>query len=158
MRKCICLLGEPGIGKSWCTSFFNHQGYAGICSVKETGVGRWTQVLDHNLIIIDDPHDYWLRSDRQTVLNLFGGTSFSVKIHSTTRSVKHPRHVIILCNRMPLDQTPELSDRLDIVKLGSYRRGAEASLPRYNYAKVWNYLTKNLPSGILFLYLFISIL
>lgn len=25
MRKCICLLGEPGIGKSWCTSFFNHQ-------------------------------------------------------------------------------------------------------------------------------------
>lgn len=142
-RKSMVMIGQPGVGKSWCTAFIGHDGKCGYCSVKETGVGRWTQVLDHDIIIIDDPHDHWLRSDRQTVLNLLSGTSFPVKVHSTTKHVKYPRHVIILCNRRPVDMTPELADRLSFVNIGMYRREATANvLPRYSYAHVWNYLYK----------------
>lgn len=67
-------LGQPGIGKSWVTALLGDEGTCGYCSVKETGVGWWIQVLDHDIVVIDDPQDHWLQTDRQTVLNLLAGT------------------------------------------------------------------------------------
>ena len=104
-QTAIVLWGATGTGKTWCVSFTNHKRMAGFCSFKET---VFSDCISHNIIVVDDPHDHWLRNDRPTVLNLLAGNPFTVKVHSTTR------HVIITCNRLPLDNCAELSRRLEL--------------------------------------------
>ena len=115
---------------------------AGFCSFKETGVGRFSDCISHNIIVVDDPHDHWLRNNRPTVLNLLAGNPFTVKVHSTTRNVRSARHVIITCNRLPLDNCAELSWRLELFHIKKYLRSESGSLPLYNYGTVCKYLQR----------------
>lgn len=115
---------------------------ASFCSFKEKGVGRFTDCISHSIIVVDDPHDHWLRNDKPTVLNLLAGTPFTVEVHSTTRNVHSAKHVIITCNRMPLDNCAELSRRMDLCHIKKYLRDETDTLPYYNYGLVVQYFKK----------------
>ena len=139
-QTALVLWGSTGTGKTWATSFVNHNRMAGYCSFRETGVGRFADTISHNIIVVDDPHDHWLRNDRPTVLNLLAGNPFTVKVHSTTRNVRSAKHVIITCNRLPLDNCAELSRRMDLCHIKKYLRHENDTLPLYNISLVCEYL------------------
>ena len=134
----MILIGETGVGKTWITQWLHCNTYCGMVSLKETGCGRWVQALEHPIVIMDDPRNHWLTSDRMTVLNLLVGTPFPVKVHSTTHSNLEPTHALILCNTLPQDFVSELHARTDVVEIKKYD---DIQMAKYNHTIVWDYLS-----------------
>ena len=133
----MVLIGNTGVGKTCMTQWLHRNNYCGMVSLKETGCGRWVQALEHPIVIVDNPRNHWLTSDRMTVLNLLAGTPFPVKVHSTTHSNLEPTHALILCNTLPQDFVTELQARTDVVEIKKY----DIQMTACNHTIVWDYLS-----------------
>lgn len=139
----VMLLGRHGVGKTWLCAWLHHNQRAGMINLSDHGVGRWQQVLEHDVIIIDDPPDNWMKADRTTILHLLAGTPFSIKVHSSTVNSFSPSHVVICCQKWPTDLRAELERRLVPFHIVHVRQGTSDLPVLYNYGMVFKYLDNN---------------
>ena len=112
-RRQLVLKGRPDVGKSWCISFLFHKYYARVLDIGDKGVGNWSPVLSAPVVVVDDPNTKWTTC-RTQLMNLLGGTPFSVKLYATQYQCDVPVHTVILCNNLPTDLEPALQSRLSI--------------------------------------------
>ena len=112
-RRQLVLKGKPDVGKSWCISFLFHNYYARVLDIGDKGVGNWSPVLSAAVVVVDDPNTKWTTC-RTQIMNLLGGTPFSVKLYATQYQCDVPVHTVILCNMLPSDLEPALKSRLTV--------------------------------------------
>ncbi len=144
-RNQACVLkGAPGCGKTWILKYLDSTAQVGRISLNERGVGRFETVLKNDIIILDDPNRRgWVQKERETVLALFSGDKFSVKVHSHTETTEEPKHVFCTLNELPEVFPGELRRRMDIFEVHEYRRPNVRKLPvPYNHQMIIEYLKK----------------
>ena len=113
-RRQLVIKGKPDVGKSWCISFLFHNYYARVLDIGDKGVGNWSPVLSAPVVVVDDPNTKWTIC-RTQIMNLLGGTPFSVKLYATQYQCDVPVHTVILCNNLPSDLEPAMKSRLTVV-------------------------------------------